>query len=171
MAELQAAPTTPAEIAEQESSLIFPSFTSDDAFTLGCQLRTRLRALDTPKAAVISIVSSNSARVLFHAISRPGAAKDNERWIERKTATVLRWGHSTWYWSRFFDGDEDRFATKLGLSPEASRAFAIHGGAVPVVVQGVEDPVAVVVVSGLKQDQDHMVVVEGMQQFLKSTAQ
>lgn len=40
--------------------------------------------------------------------------------------------------------------------------YAIHGGGVPVYVRGVEGLVAVVVVSGLKQDMDHMIVVEGL---------
>ena len=38
--------------------------------------------------------------------------------------------------------------------------YAIHGGAVPIRVQGVEGVVAVVVVSGLKQHEDHGVIVD-----------
>jgi uncharacterized protein (UPF0303 family) len=38
--------------------------------------------------------------------------------------------------------------------------YAIHGGGVPIRVTGVEGVVAVVVVSGLKQDEDHAVIVE-----------
>lgn len=61
-----------------------------------------------------------------------------------------------------FEGDEKAFAEKYGLGQSASE-YAIHGGGVPIRVQGVEGVVAVVVVSGLKQDQDHGVIVEVIQ--------
>lgn len=45
-------------------------------------------------------------------------------------------------------------------SPRSGLIDTVHGGGVPVRVRGVEGVVAVIVVSGLKQDQDHMVVIE-----------
>jgi len=75
---------------------------------------------------------------------------------------VLRWGVSTWYMHCKFGGDEVAFREKYGLGNSAPE-YAIHGGGVPVRVKGVEGVVAVVVVSGLKQDQDHAVVVEVIQ--------
>ena len=45
---------------------------------------------------------------------------------------------------------------------------AIHGGAVPIRVRNVEGVVACVVVSGLKQDEDHGVVMEALQEYLCS---
>lgn len=38
--------------------------------------------------------------------------------------------------------------------------YAIHGGGVPIYVKNCDTPVAVVVVSGLKQWDDHQVVIE-----------
>jgi len=67
---------------------------------------------------------------------------------------------------RKLDGDEEKFAAKYGLGGSAGE-YAIHGGGVPVRVKGVEGTVAVVVVSGLKQEEDHMVVVEGLERFIK----
>ena len=61
-----------------------------------------------------------------------------------------------------FGGDEHAFATKFALGTHAGE-YAIHGGGVPVRVEGVEGVVAVVVVSGLKQEEDHMVVIEGIE--------
>jgi len=66
------------------------------------------------------------------------------------------------------EGDEARFANKYALG-ESAGEYAIHGGGVPVKVKGVEGVVAVIVVSGLPQHDDHQVVVEGLQAFLKST--
>jgi uncharacterized protein (UPF0303 family) len=65
-------------------------------------------------------------------------------------------------------GDEMLFAHKYGLSPETASHYAIHGGAVPLRVHGVEFPVAAVIVSGLSQAEDHGVVVEVLQEWLSS---
>jgi uncharacterized protein (UPF0303 family) len=67
-----------------------------------------------------------------------------------------------------FGGDEKAFAAKYGLGPEEMGDYAIHGGAVPIRVRGVEGVVACVVVSGLKQHEDHGVVVEVLQEYLGS---
>jgi len=62
------------------------------------------------------------------------------------------------------EGNEQRFREKYMLGEQAG-TFAIHGGGVPVRVTGVEGVVAVVVVSGLKQEEDHMVAVEGLKRL------
>lgn len=67
---------------------------------------------------------------------------------------------SSWLWHCKFGGDEGAFASKFGFSTEQASQFAIHGGGVPIKVKGVEGVVAVVVVSGLKQDEDHGVIVD-----------
>lgn len=65
---------------------------------------------------------------------------------------------------RKFEGDEHAFADKYGLSGRGD--YAIHGGGVPIRVKGVEGVQAVVVVSGLRQEQDHMIIVVAMRQIL-----
>ena len=59
-------------------------------------------------------------------------------------------------------GNEKAFADKYMLG-QAAGEYAIHGGGVP--VKGVEGVVGVIVVSGLKQEEDHMVVIEALQMF------
>lgn len=59
-----------------------------------------------------------------------------------------------------FEGDEKSFAEKSGLGPKTGE-YAIHGGRVPVRVVGFDGLVAVVVISGLKKEQGHMVAIEG----------
>jgi uncharacterized protein (UPF0303 family) len=44
--------------------------------------------------------------------------------------------------------------------------YAIHGGGYPIRVRGVEGVVAVVVVSGLKQEDDHQVVAETIKEVV-----
>lgn len=66
-----------------------------------------------------------------------------------------------------FQGDEVKFAEKYALGAKAGE-YAIHGGGVPVRVRDVEGVVAVIVVSGLKQDQDHAFVIEALEEYLES---
>lgn len=87
--------------------------------------------------------------------------------MARKRATVLRWGQASWYFSRLFREDADAFKEKYELGERAGE-YSIHGGGVPVFVRGVEGPVGVVVVSGLKQGEDHQVVVETVREYLRS---
>ncbi|KAJ7461817.1 hypothetical protein B0H11DRAFT_2056178 [Mycena galericulata] len=152
------------EIAAIEQTLVFNSFTAQTAWEVGNALRTRL--LDfTP--AVINISLANSNQLLFHAVTGSGTLPDNDFWVARKRKTVLRWGRSTWYMHNKLQGDEAKFAATYQLGDTAGQ-YAIHGGGVPIRVKGVEGIVGVIVVSGLKQEWDHQVIVEAIQKYLQS---
>jgi len=144
-------------IARIDASLIFEHFTTADAWALGSALRERL--LPIPLPVVIDISLANQNQTLFRCCTHSGVMPDNDSWVSRKRKTVLRWGVSTWYMGCKFDGDEVAFREKYGLGNSAGE-YAIHGGGVPIRVTGVEGVVAVVVVSGLKQNEDHGVIVE-----------
>jgi uncharacterized protein (UPF0303 family) len=129
---------------------------------LGSALRERL--IQFPQSVVINIALANQNQTLFHACTHSGIMPDNDIWVARKRKTVLRWGVSTWYMSCKFNGDELAFRDKYGLG-ESAGEYAIHGGGIPIRVTGVEGVVAVVVVSGLKQDEDHAVIVETIREL------
>ncbi|KAH6893127.1 hypothetical protein B0T10DRAFT_481577 [Thelonectria olida] len=149
------------ELKADGDSFTFDSFTTDDAFVLGNLLYARLLPYAREgRAALISIALANSSQVLFQTVTGPGTVPDNARWVQRKRNAVTRWGSSSWYLHCHFEGDETRFASRLGLSDAQKSEFAIHGGAVPIRVKGVEGIVATVVVSGLKQEEDHGVIVD-----------
>ncbi|KAJ7485523.1 hypothetical protein FB451DRAFT_1230145 [Mycena latifolia] len=153
-----------AEIAAVEEALVFHTFTAETAWALGNALRSRL--LDFPDAAVINISLANSSQLLFHAVTRSGTQPDNDLWVSRKRTTVLRWGRSSWYMHNKMQGDEAKFAAKYMLGETAGQ-YAIHGGGFPVRVKGVEGIVGVIVVSGLKQEWDHQIIVETVEKYLK----
>lgn len=157
-------PRDPAAIQSVEQSLVLTTFTADDAWEIGNALRTRLLAFPTP--AVVNISLANSHQLLFHTATRSGTAPDNDLWVVRKRATVLRFGSSTWYMHNKNNGDEAAFAKKYMLGERAGD-YAIHGGGWPVRVKGVEGVVGVIVVSGLKQEQDHQVIVEVLEEIVK----
>ncbi|KAJ4475062.1 hypothetical protein J3R30DRAFT_641307 [Lentinula aciculospora] len=152
-------------IAEVEKSLTFSSFTADTAWRIGNSLRSRL--LNFPDPVVINISLANSNQSLFHSVTRSGTQADNDSWVARKRATVLRWGYSTWYMHNKLGGDEAAFTAKYMLGGSAGQ-YAIHGGGFPIRVKGVEGIVGVIVVSGLKQEQDHQVIVETLQDYFRN---
>ncbi|CAL1703698.1 unnamed protein product [Somion occarium] len=153
------------EISAVEASLTLPSFTAETAWEIGNSLRTRLLAFPTP--TVISISLANSNQLLFHSAVKSGIQPDNDLWVARKRATVLRWGVSSWYMHCKMGGDEKAFREKYALGDEGGGRYAIHGGGIPIRVKGVEGTVAVIVVSGLKQHEDHQIIVEVLQEHLK----
>lgn len=154
------APTDLDAIRAQDASNSLPAWNSSIAFQLGTALRTRLLTFPKDKPCVIDISTlTTPAHVLFRAVSHSGTLVDNESWVARKRQSVIRWGRSSWWLHVYFKGDEKAFADKMALGERAGE-YAIHGGAVPVFVDNVDQPVAIVVVSGLKQEDDHMVVVE-----------
>lgn len=141
-------------------SFTFESFTVEDAWELGHLLYARLLPFSSQKPTLISISLANSSQVLFQCAVGSGTAPDNEIWVQRKRNTVLRFGTSTWFQHCKYAGDEEAFRSKFGMSQGQAEKYAIHGGAVPIRVRGVEGIVAVVVVSGLKQNEDHGVIVD-----------
>jgi uncharacterized protein (UPF0303 family) len=146
-------------------------------------LRTRLLALPPAqrKPALISISLANGL-VVFQAATEPGAVPDNEVWVRRKRNTVLRWGVSSWAMriktaaglggvgvakaAEIEAAFVSKFALVSGSAGAVADEYAIHGGGYPVRVRGVEGVVAVVVVSGLKQEDDHQVVVEAVRELV-----
>ncbi|KAJ6438823.1 hypothetical protein O9K51_08224 [Purpureocillium lavendulum] len=142
------------------------SFTASDAWELGHLLHARLlpfaqQQQQASRPALISIsLASDPTSPVFQASTGSGITADNGTWVARKRAAVLRFGVSSWLLGRKFAGDERAFADKYALGPERAGAYAIHGGGVPLRVRGVEGVVAVVVVSGLKDFEDHGVVAE-----------
>ncbi|PYH45019.1 DUF967 domain protein [Aspergillus saccharolyticus JOP 1030-1] len=187
--------TDPIELTALETSpsLIFTSFTATTAFQLGLALRNRILSLppSSRKPALISITLTTAPlpfttdsqpvppHVVFQCATEPGTIPDNEVWVRRKRNTVLRWGVSSWLMRNKLlsslsdlkkDGVEAAFVQKYALRSSNGGAvaddYAIHGGGFPVRVRGVDGVVGVIVVSGLKQEDDHQVIVDVVREFI-----
>jgi uncharacterized protein (UPF0303 family) len=146
-------PYTLAELAAEEKELQFTGFTNDDAWALG----SALVAAGREHGAPIAIDITRNRHRLFHA-ALPGATRDNEAWIRRKTRVVDRFGHSSLYVRQASIERGTTFEAEFGLDPGR---YAAHGGAFPILVHSV-GPVGVVVVSGLPQVADHRMVVAAL---------
>ena len=138
----------------EAARLILPRFDETTALQLG-QILTEL-AEGMP--VVINI--RNAHRTYFHA-ALPGSQANNDSWARRKGNTALMLGAPSMLVALRYAERKRTLATD-GLS-EAD--YALSGGAVPIRVAG-SGLVAVATVSGLPQEEDHALVVRGIEALL-----
>ena len=143
------------DVLEAEArDLILPRFDEAVAWRLG----TTIVELGEGLPIVVNI--RTEARTLFHA-SLPGASANNDNWARRKSNVALHFAAASFLVRHRMAAKGDTLDTH-GL-PAAD--YAIHGGAVPVVVAGV-GMVAVATVSGLPQADDHALVVAALRRII-----
>ncbi|TXT42936.1 MAG: hypothetical protein FD137_1986 [Spirochaetes bacterium] len=145
-------------LLDQEARLQFPHFDEDAAWELGSLLVAEAKKLQLP----IAVDIRRGERQLFHA-SLKGASADNDQWILRKTRTVQRWGHSSFYMNRFLASLGKTIGEKYFVSDQE---YAAAGGCFPILVRGT-GLVGTVAVSGLPQVEDHALVVRCLEKFLR----
>ncbi|MFE5836248.1 heme-degrading domain-containing protein [Arthrobacter sp. NPDC056493] len=149
------------ELQQHEEELVFPGFDHHDAWSLGSLIANR--AIAAGHAVAIDIRRHNV--VLFRCVL-PGATADQEEWIRRKSASTLRFEHSTALLGEEF-ASKDFDPTQGGwLAPED---YTLAGGSFPVRVRGA-GVVAAVTVSGLSSDDDHQLVVDSIRAYLQTAA-
>ena len=141
----------------EEDRLVFRVFDHGTAWDLGARLRSEALAARLP----IAISIRRNGQCLFHA-ALPGSSADNDAWLLRKAAVVEWYGHSSYYVGCKFRADGRDFDTDSRLDVAA---FAAHGGAFPVVLEG-NGCIGTVAVSGLPQVEDHRFVVAQLERFL-----
>ena len=146
------------DLLAEEERLQFPSFDNDTAIALGNALVETARARKLPVAVDVS----RAGQQLFHA-ALAGTTADNDHWIARKNAVVMRFGHSSYYMGRRAALKGVSFAESMLVDPQH---YAAHGGAFPIRIVGT-GLVGVVTVSGLPQQDDHALAVEVIGRFLK----
>ena len=145
-------------LKRQESQAQFESFTEEIAFDLGSVIYGIARSQRSP--VVVNIRTAD--RALFHA-AMPGATPDNDEWVRRKSNVVLRYHVSSLQF-----GDTLALKGRV-INPDMGvdmMNYAAHGGSFPIRVKkaGV---VAAVTVSGLPQLDDHRMIIEALDQYLK----
>lgn len=156
------------EVKALEKDCIISKFDYSVAFNLGCKVRQWAIELFPTKPIVIDI-SLPSGQCLFHSTSNSGTALDNDIWVSRKRKTALRFGCSS-----YFMGHKLR-AKKLTKMEDAfyinSEEYAVHGGAVPIFLEGLDSIVAVLTVSGLAQEEDHVFALTCIKEFAQRLVQ
>ena len=145
------------DLLQQEEEIQFSSFSNDTAFAVGTALLNA--AKNKGKAVTIDI--ARNGQQLFH-FAMQGTSRDNDVWVLRKNNVVNRFGHSSFYMGISLKSKGQTIEEKYLIS---SSEYAAHGGAFPLIIQGV-GVVGTITVSGLPQEQDHELVVTTLKQFL-----
>lgn len=149
------------ELEAQQRRLVLRRFTHDDAWALGSLLVELARERQAP----VAIDIHRAGQQLFHA-ALPGSTPDNDAWIARKRRVVERYGAASYLVGARFRAKGTTFEESSRLDPDA---YAAHGGAFPITVEGA-GVIGTVTVSGLPQLQDHKLVVEALEEFLGRSA-
>jgi uncharacterized protein (UPF0303 family) len=146
------------QILAEEAELRLDSFGVDDAWVLGSQMRRA--AVERGLPVAIGIVLGQQR--VFHA-ALPGSSADNDEWLARKTAVVLRYGRSSLGVGEQFRVQGKDFDEAARLDPAR---FAAHGGVFPLVLRRGGALLGAVGISGLPQREDHAFVVEQLRIFI-----
>jgi uncharacterized protein (UPF0303 family) len=145
----------------EEQRLVFPYFDYQNGWELGSAMREAALEANFP----IAILILRSGQRLFHT-ALPGSSIDNDDWLERKSAVVNQFGHSSYYMGCQARSDGEDFNDRFRLDPDG---FAAHGGAYPLSVTS-SGCIGSVAVSGLPQVEDHKFVVEQLSLYLSTFA-
>lgn len=144
-------------LTQQEQELQFTAFSSDTALTLGLKLVELARAGNK----IITINITINGKVLFHHAMQ-GASADQADWIRRKNNVVARFGRCSFYVGIDHKHRGVVFEEIKYLEP---KDHAANGGAFPITLKGT-GIVGTVTVSGLRQAEDHALVVEALRAVL-----
>ncbi|MCL2794996.1 MAG: heme-binding protein [Microbacteriaceae bacterium] len=140
----------------QEAELVWDRFDLTDAWKLGCAITSTAQESGHP----VGIDIRRSGMVLFRAML-PGATPDQDSWIARKSAVVLRMEASS--------ALVDARLAQAGIDPTPSGwlgpEYAVTGGSFPIRVRG-GGVVAAATVSGLTSLEDHELIVAGIRSRL-----
>lgn len=146
------APTI-AELEQQERELVLDAFDHDTAWELG----SRITALAREAEAAVAVDVRRPGLILFRA-ALPGSTPDQESWLARKAAVVLRLESSSALAAARVAASG---ADASWLGPE----YAVTGGSFPIRVRGA-GVVAAATVSGLASLDDHALVVRGLRALI-----
>lgn len=147
-------------LEQQEAELVLERFEHADAWRLG----SVLTAIAQEAGHAVGIDIRRPGLVLFRA-ALPGSTADQEVWIARKAATVLRMEASSALVDARMTADGIDTSTGAWLGPD----YAITGGSFPIRVRGA-GVVAAATASGLASMEDHDLIVAGLRAYLAETA-
>ncbi|KAM3163887.1 hypothetical protein ACU8KH_02364 [Lachancea thermotolerans] len=160
------------ELRALEREYVFARFDFEVAFDLGCKVRQWARELFPADALVVDL-SLPSGQCVFHATTNAGTALDNDIWVARKRRTAVRFGCSSFVMGRKLAAKQQQRAslTMQDAYFVDPAEYAFHGGALPLRVEGLDAPVAVLTVSGLAQATDHAFALACAREFAQRLAQ
>ena len=159
---LFADPALLAELLAQEDRLALPRLDYDDAARLGATLAALAESRGLPVVIRVEVDAPTGPHTVFQR-ALPGSSLENDGWLDRKAAVVRHFGNSSFAVGTRFRVEGSTFEVSSGLDP---LRYAAHGGCFPLRVGG--QVAGVVGISGLAQQDDHALVIEGLTAYLGS---
>ncbi len=146
------------QLLAEEDELYLSSFNEETAWAMGC----RAREIAVLENLPVAIRIARGDQILFQT-GLPGSGPDNELWLSGKARVVSHFQHSSLYVARKLEQGHTDVQTKYHLPPDLYRC---KGGAVPLRIKdcGVA---AILIVSGLKDTEDHKLAVRIIREFLE----
>ena len=153
-------PALLAELLGEQARLVLPRFDYTEAARLGRIVAALAEGRGLPVVIRVEAETSAGPHVVFQQ-AFPGSSPTNDWWIGRKFAVVRHYGDASFTVGTRFRVRGTTFEESSGLDGET---YAAHGGAFPLRVDG--EVVGIIGVSGLPQQDDHALVVEGLTTYL-----
>lgn len=153
-------PALLAELLGQQARLVLPRFDYTEAGRLGAIVAALAEGRDLPVVIRVEAETPAGPHIVFQR-AFPGSSPTNDWWIGRKFAVVRHYGDASFTVGTRFRVQGTTFEESSGLDPET---HAAHGGGFPLRVDG--EVVGLIGVSGLPQQEDHALVVEGLTAYL-----
>jgi uncharacterized protein (UPF0303 family) len=147
------------ELLEEEKTICFDSFTEQTAWKLGSAAVKECLKQKLP----VAIRIERDEQILFQSALK-GSCRDNDLWMEGKARLVRHFRHSSFYISRKLIKDKEDLYSKYMLEPELYRA---KGGGIPLFLKD-GTIAAVLIISGLKDNEDHDLAIRISSDFLKA---
>lgn len=144
-------------VIEQEKALVFPEFSEDIAFRLGCAVREAAVA----NGYGIAVEIRMGQRPLFYA-ALAGSNADNPEWLRRKSNLVHRVYKSSYRVVLENKSPDDFFGPRRGLD---NADYVMAGGGFPIWVKHA-GMIGSLCVSGLPEREDHRLTVDAIADHL-----
>lgn len=143
-------------IKDEEARIAFTTFDHDLAYRIGIAIHEEAQV----RKASVAIDIRAFGQQLFH-LAMAGTAADNDRWIERKSAVVMRFNKSSLLVGRELAAEGNSLEERHYVS---SLEFSAHGGSFPIRLKS-GGLIGTATVSGLPQEEDHALVVSVLERF------
>ncbi|WP_461204766.1 heme-degrading domain-containing protein [Clostridium sp. DL1XJH146] len=145
------------ELQKQEEELKFKKFTNEMAMEVGLLIIEKVKKM---KKSISVDIRKGDLQVFHYAME--GTVPDNDLWIIRKNNVVKRFGKSSLYMGTKLKLEKKTIEEKYLID---SKEYAVFGGGFPVNIEGV-GIIGTITVSGMKQIEDHNIIVEALYQYL-----
>lgn len=150
------------DLDKLEQDLKFPKFDTNIAWQLGSFARN-FAIEKYPNNSIIINITLLNGHNLFQTAINNGTILDNDKWINRKFNTVIRFEKSS-----FWLGQKLRIKNKSIEEANfiSSNDYASHGGSIPLKLVNFDGIIGALTISGLAQEEDHLLAIEVVKQFL-----